>query len=539
MSEVIAIANQKGGVGKTMTSVSLSACLALNNKKVLLLDLDPQGHSTKAFGFYDSTQYPLSMKDVIVSVIEDIQLDREQLILHSNENVDIVPSNISLAGINSKLESAMCRETVLKRFVDTVKDDYDYVIIDTNPSLDNLPINALTASDKVVITVQAEPYAVEGMADLLRSINMVKRNLNHDLKIEGVLITMTNERTNLSKKITHEVRENFGGHIKVFDTTIPRCTKAAESTGIGESIFQYDPKGAATKAYEAFTKEVILNVEKEHKRHKSPTYDDLFTNEEQRQEAKLEKIMEIPVEDIQEFKNHPFRVRNDEQMSELVKSVSANGILVPVLVRPHPNSHGYEMISGHRRMNAAMINGQEKIQAIVRKLTDDQATIIMVDSNIQRENILPTERGFAYKLKLEAMKHQGKQISSTSTQVAQKSQNKWSVDILSEEVKQSRDQIRRFIRLTELIEPLRDMVDGIRTDGKKIAFNPAVELSYLSKENQQFVVKNIVELDLTPSHAQVIRMKELSRENRLDENVIYSIMKEEKANQKEKLSFKM
>ena len=258
MSEVIAIANQKGGVGKTMTSVSLSACLALNNKKVLLLDLDPQGHSTKAFGFYDSTQYPLSMKDVIVSVIEDIQLDREQLILHSNENVDIVPSNISLAGINSKLESAMCRETVLKRFVDTVKDDYDYVIIDTNPSLDNLPINALTASDKVVITVQAEPYAVEGMADLLRSINMVKRNLNHDLKIEGVLI-----------KITHEVRENFGGHIKVFDTTIPRCTKAAESTGIGESIFQYDPKGAATKAYEAFTKEVILNVEKEHKRHKS------------------------------------------------------------------------------------------------------------------------------------------------------------------------------------------------------------------------------------------------------------------------------
>ena len=258
MSEVIVIANQKGGVGKTMTSVSLSACLALNNKKVLLLDLDPQGHSTKAFGFYDSTQYPLSMKDVIVSVIEDIPLNREQLILHSNENVNIVPSNISLAGINSKLESAMCRETVLKRFIDTVKDDYDYVIIDTNPSLDNLPINALTASDKVVITVQAEPYAVEGMADLLRSINMVRRNLNHDLKIEGVLITMT-----------HEVRENFGGHIKVFDTTIPRCTKAAESTGIGESIFQYDPKGAATKAYEAFTKEVILNAEKEHKRHKS------------------------------------------------------------------------------------------------------------------------------------------------------------------------------------------------------------------------------------------------------------------------------
>ena len=270
-----------------------------------------------------------------------------------------------------------------------------------------------------------------------------------------------------------------------------------------------------------------------------PTYDDLFTNEEQRQDAKLEKIMEVPVEDIQEFKNHPFRVRNDEQMSELVKSVSENGILVPVLVRPHPNGHGYEMISGHRRMNAAMVNGQEKIQAIVRELTDDQATIIMVDSNIQRENILPTERGFAYKMKLDAMIRQSGRPKDNGSQVGNHLKGKKSIEVLAEEERKSKNQIHRFIRLTELIEPLRDMVDGIRSDGKKIAFNPAVELSYLSKENQQLVVKNIEGLDLTPSHAQTIRMKELSRENRLDENVIYSIMKEEKANQKEKLSFKM
>lgn len=270
-----------------------------------------------------------------------------------------------------------------------------------------------------------------------------------------------------------------------------------------------------------------------------PTYDDLFTNEEQRQEAKLEKIMEVPVEDIQEFKNHPFRVRNDEQMSELVKSVSENGILVPVLVRPHPNGHGYEMISGHRRMNAAMVNGQEKIQVIVRELTDDQATIIMVDSNIQRENILPTERGFAYKMKLDAMIRQSGRPKDNGSQVGNHLKGKKSIEVLAEEERKSKNQIHRFIRLTELIEALRDMVDGIRSDGKKIAFNPAVELSYLSKENQQLVVKNIEGLDLTPSHAQTIRMKELSRENRLDENVIYSIMTEEKANQKEKLSFKM
>ncbi len=187
MAEVIAIANQKGGVGKTMTSVSLSACLALHDKKVLLVDLDPQGHSTKAFGYYDSSQYSLSMRDVILSVIKNIPIDKEQLILHNDENVDIVPANIFPAGINATLESAMCRETVVKRFIDTMRDDYDFIVIDTNPSLDNLPINALTASDKVIITVQAEPYGVEGMADLLKSINMVKRNLNPDLKIEGVL----------------------------------------------------------------------------------------------------------------------------------------------------------------------------------------------------------------------------------------------------------------------------------------------------------------------------------------------------------------
>ena len=185
-----------------------------------------------------------------------------------------------------------------------------------------------------------------------------------------------------------------------------------------------------------------------------PTYDDLFTNEEQRQEAKLEKIMEVPVEDIQEFKNHPFRVRNDEQMSELVKSVSENGILVPVLVRPHPNGHGYEMISGHRRMNAAMVNGQEKIQAIVRELTDDQATIIMVDSNIQRENILPTERGFAYKMKLAAMKRQAGRPKSNSGQNDQNLIGTVSRDVLAEQVGESSKQIQRYIRLTELIPEL-------------------------------------------------------------------------------------
>ncbi len=262
---------------------------------------------------------------------------------------------------------------------------------------------------------------------------------------------------------------------------------------------------------------------------KIPTYDDLFTTEQQRQESKLEKVMNIPINEIHEFKNHPFKVRMDEDMLKLVESIPENGIIMPILVRPSPSGKGYEMVSGHRRMKAAELNQLETIPAIIRDLTDDQATIIMVDSNIQREHILPSERGFAYKMKLDAMNRQrGRPTKGIK-----------SISILANEVGESKNQIHRYIRLTELIEPLRDLVDGIREDKKKIALNPAVELSYLSKEHQEIIVGFIDELNVTPSHAQTIRMKELFKENRLDENVIYSIISEEKPNQQEKLSIKM
>ncbi|WP_317317162.1 ParB/RepB/Spo0J family partition protein [Longibaculum muris] len=266
-----------------------------------------------------------------------------------------------------------------------------------------------------------------------------------------------------------------------------------------------------------------------------PTYDSLFTSEEQRQESKLEKILNISIADIHEFKDHPFKVRMDKDMIKLSESVNENGILLPALIRPSPYEDGYEMVSGHRRMKAAELNQMDTIPAIIRDLTDDQATIIMVDSNIQRENILPSERGMAYKMKLEAMNRQGQRTDLTFSQVGKK----YSFEQLADEVGKTKNQIYRYIRLTELIEPLKELVDGLRKDGKKIALNPAVELSYLSKENQEYVVNMINDLELTPSHAQTIRMKELSKEGRLDENVIYSIMSEEKPNQKEKLTLKM
>lgn len=266
----------------------------------------------------------------------------------------------------------------------------------------------------------------------------------------------------------------------------------------------------------------------------------LFSTEEQRQDEKLEKIMMLPIDNLHVFKDHPFKVRMDEDMIKLIDTVKDNGVLVPAIVRPSPYGEGYEIVAGHRRQYACLYNGLQELPCIVRDLTDDQATIIMVDSNIQREHILPTERGFAYKMKLDAMKRQGKRTDLTCTQVAHKlKKGKKSIQILGEEMGETKDQIRRYIRLTYLIEPLRDYVDGISEDGKKLGLSQGVELSYLSEELQTLVVKYIHQLELMPSHAQTIRMKNLSKENRLDENVIYSIMTEEKANQKLKLSFKL
>lgn len=269
-----------------------------------------------------------------------------------------------------------------------------------------------------------------------------------------------------------------------------------------------------------------------------PTYEEsLFSTEEQRQEAKLEKVMKIPIDEIHSFKNHPFHVRQDEEMQKLIDSVHENGILIPVLVRPDRDGNGYEMISGHRRKFALEFNGAKEIDAIVRNLDDDQATIIMVDSNIQRENILPTERGFAYRMKLEAMKHQGKRTDLTSSQVGTKL--KRADDLLADQVGESRNQIQRYIRLTYLVKPLRDMVDGIHEDGFTISLNPAYELSFLTIKEQNELVQIIQDTLATPSLSQSQEMKRKSQDGSLSPDTMMDMLLTEKPNQKEKLSFKM
>lgn len=280
-----------------------------------------------------------------------------------------------------------------------------------------------------------------------------------------------------------------------------------------------------------------------------PSYDSLFSTEEERQDERLEKVVSLPINNIKDFHDHPFHVELDDDMLKLIDSIKENGMLMPALVRPTSDG-SYEMVSGHRRKFAMNYLGMKEMNVIVRDMDDDQATILMVDSNIQRENIRPSEKGYAYKMRLEAMKHQGKRIDienkdipveyskTTSTQVEQKS-NKYSVELLGEELGIDRNQIRRFIRITYLIKPLQDMVDGCYENEIKIAFNPAVELSYLTESEQIELADAIIENNRTPSLAQCQEFKRLSHDGQLTTEFITETMEAEKPNQREKLSFQM
>ena len=259
--------------------------------------------------------------------------------------------------------------------------------------------------------------------------------------------------------------------------------------------------------------------------------DDLFTSQNERDNGYLPNIQDIPLELLDDFPNHPFKVRDDEDMLKLIESVTERGVLVPAIVRPKADGR-YELISGHRRKRASECAEKKTLRCMVSDLDDDAATIIMVDSNIQRTDILPSEKAFAYKMKLDAMKHQGPRTDLTSTPQVEKLQGKstLSVDKLGEQVGESREQVRRYVRLTYLVPELLEMVD----EGK-IKMRPAVEISYLDEDNQRDLVDAIDTEDCTPSHAQTIKMRKFFDEGKLSSDVITSIMQEEKPNQKEKI----
>lgn len=256
-----------------------------------------------------------------------------------------------------------------------------------------------------------------------------------------------------------------------------------------------------------------------------PTLDDLFTTQAERDNAKLERVQNIPLAQLHPFKDHPFKILNNEEMQRMIESIRKVGAITPALARPLPDG-GYELISGHRRLAACQVLGVETMPVIVREMSDDEAVIAMVDANLQRETILPSEKAFAYKMKLEAIKHQG----VASAQVGQKL---LSVEKVAEDSGESRNQVKRYIRLTYLLPELLAMVDD-----NKIALNPAVELSYLDSDQQRVLLDAMSLNDCTPSHAQSIRLKKLSQEGLLDDQTIYAVLAEEKPNQQEQIKLR-
>ncbi len=257
MAVVYAVCNQKGGVAKTLTSVSLGIGLAREGKKALLVDIDPQGSLTASLGYQQPDQMETTLADVLGGIIQDNPLPPDRAVLHHEEGVDLVPANIELSGLEVTLVNTMSRETILREYIDFMRDAYDVIILDCMPSLGMLTINALAAADEVLIPVQAQYLSIKGLEQLMRTIAKVKRQINPQLSIRGIVVTMADMRTNYAKEIVELLHNTYDGHIPIFESIIPLSVRAAETSAEGKSIYLHDPSGRVAEAYNALTKEVL------------------------------------------------------------------------------------------------------------------------------------------------------------------------------------------------------------------------------------------------------------------------------------------